>query len=75
MKRPYHYWAVNKRIALRIWGSMSVRMKQIIAADVDRDTELARSFYRDIEAETELAFNDPNYHYNNPLTFKQHYNV
>lgn len=73
--KTQHYWRIHRRVTERAWKSISIRERDIIAADVNHETNDFKRFEAYVNSETERLYNDENYPYNDNATFKAPYRV
>ena len=65
-----HYQAILKRVVTRVWDSLPNRERDIIASDVEQETELARWFNKTVNSEAKSKFESPSYWMNEPESFR-----
>ena len=70
-----HYGKIYRRVFEGEWAKLDTRTRDIIAMDVDKDTREARRFTALINSITERLYNDPEYFFNDPFTFKVPYRL
>jgi hypothetical protein len=70
-----HYGKIYRRVFEGEWAKLDGRTRDIIAMDVDKDTREARRFTALINSITERLYNDPEYFFNDPFTFKVPYRI
>lgn len=71
--KPYHYWAINKRVIIRLWNDLSHRQREIVSNDVEQSTPTFKEFTRQVSEETERMFQDAELKFNQAHTFKLRY--
>lgn len=64
-----HYWLIHRRVCQRIWGLLSLRVRDIIANDTEHATKEFKQFEGNINAVTLRDFEDENY-YENDYNFR-----
>lgn len=64
-----HYNKILKRVVNRLWDTLSNRERDIIAADVGQETELAQWFNKTAVAEAKAKFESPTYWMNEQFSF------
>ena len=68
--KSLHYSKILKRVVTRMWDTLPSREREIIAADVDRETELGKWFDATVAAEAKAKYESPTYWMNDPYSFK-----
>jgi hypothetical protein len=66
-----HQGKVAKRAFERMWDTLSNRDRDIIAADVDRQTELAKWFYATVAQTAKSRYESATYWMNDIESFKR----
>ncbi len=66
----HHFNKIAKRTFTRLWDTLSMRDRQMIAADVDKENELSKWFYATVASETKAKFENTDYWFNDPYSFK-----
>ena len=64
-----HYNKIAARTFLRAWDNLSNRDRDVIAADVDKETPLAKWFYAVVASETQAKYTNPDYWMNEKESF------
>lgn len=67
-KRSMHWLKIHKRIMEREWQSLPLSQRDQVVRD--SNSEIAIWLRNWVERETERLFNDPNYHLNDPDSFR-----
>jgi hypothetical protein len=65
-----HFQKILKRTVTRLWDTLSDRDRDLIASDVDRETNLAKWFDTTVAAEAKAKYESPTYWLNDPYSFK-----
>jgi hypothetical protein len=65
-----HYENILKRVVNRVWDTLSAREQVIVAADVNRESEIAKWFDATVAAEAKAKYESPTYWQNDPYSFK-----
>ena len=68
--KSIHYQVIAKRTFNRLWDTLSNRDRDIIAADVDKATQLAQWFYATVASEASSKYESVTYWMNDPESFK-----
>jgi hypothetical protein len=68
--KSLHYGKILKRVATRVWDTLSTSEQATVAADVERETAIAKWFDATVKAEAEAKYNSPDYWMNNPDSFR-----
>lgn len=71
--KSIHYQKILKRTVNRLWDTLNNRDRDIIAADVSRETNLAKWFDSTVAAEAKSKYESETYWLNDPFTFKLSY--
>jgi hypothetical protein len=53
-----------------VWQNLDQRSRDVIAADAEHTTREFKEFEREVNRQSELFYNDPEYFANDPYTFK-----
>lgn len=64
-----HFLAIHKKVVKRMWGNLSRYERDLIASS----PEEAAIFENRTVAEATRLYEDENFYYNNPYTFKAQY--
>jgi hypothetical protein len=70
MNKSLHYQKILKRVTIRLWNTLSNRDRDIIAGDIDRDTNTAKWFDSTVTAEAKSKYESPTYWFNDPYSFR-----
>jgi len=65
-----HYRAIHQKVCSVLWGELPSYIKMIVANDVEQTSFTYRNFISHVNSETDLIYNDPDFYYNQPETFK-----
>lgn len=68
--KSMHYWRLHARVTRAIWAKLSIREREIIAADSAHETELYKWYATKVDADTLRLYEDPTYYDNDPSTFR-----
>ncbi len=63
-----HQGKIMKRVATRLWDSLSPREQALVAAD--NDSEISRWFAATVASETKAKYESPSYWMNEDASFK-----
>ena len=66
-----HQGKVTKRAFERMWDTLSDRDRDVIAADVDKQTELAKWFSATVAQTAKARYESPTYWMNEADSFKR----
>lgn len=69
-RKPYHYWAIHKRVFRRLWNELSTRQRELVAHDAEQKSETFKRFVGEVAAETQRLFEKADYPFNEAHTFK-----
>jgi hypothetical protein len=69
-RKPYHYWAIHKRVFRRLWNELSPRQRELVAHDAEQKSETFKRFVGEVAAETQRLFEKVDYPFNEAHTFK-----
>ena len=77
MTNSLHYGKILKRVVTRLWDTLSNSERAIVAADVERETQIAKWFDATVAAETKAKYESPSYWMNEAASFQypQHLTV
>jgi hypothetical protein len=64
-----HYWKIHKKFSKKLWDSLSLSSREIIANDVEGESEMFKYFGAAVTAETNRVFLDEEFYFNNIATF------
>ena len=68
--KSIHYQHILKRTATRLWDTLSDRDRDIVAGDVDRETNLAKWFDATVVAEANAKYESASYWLNDKDSFR-----
>lgn len=71
--KTQHYWRIHRRVTQRAMRSLSKEEWATIAADSGHETREFRRFEAYVNSETLRLYEDPEFPYNAPETFKVSY--
>lgn len=64
-----HYWKIHKKFTKKLWDSLSLSSRDIIASDTLGETEMFKFFQAHIRAETNREMQNEDFYFNNWATF------
>jgi hypothetical protein len=70
MKNSLHYNKILKRVVTRLWDTLSNSERATVAADVERETAIAKWFDTTAAAEAKAKYESPSYWMNDNDSFK-----
>lgn len=65
-----HWRNIHRKVCRRLWSEIDQWLRDIIANDTAHTTSQYRWFETKVNADTERLFQDPEYYFNQPDTFK-----
>lgn len=70
--KSIHYWTIQRRVVNRFLNNPTIGRGRldVIAADADHSTQIFKDFDKAVTQETERLYNDPEYFFNDPYSFK-----
>lgn len=72
-RKSQHYWSIHRNVAHRAWREITPQERMIIAADVKHETREFKRFEAHVNNVTQRLYEDPEFAYNAPETFKVPY--
>lgn len=70
MNNSLHYQKILKRVVTRVWDTLSTSEQAIVAADVERETPIAKWFHAAVASEAKAKYESPAHWENEPYSFK-----
>lgn len=68
--KSQHYWAIHKKVVSRELRNLNAKFRTTLALDVDHSTREFREFEAFVTAETQRLYEDPEYWFNDPYSFR-----
>lgn len=65
-----HWQKINRIVVRKVWSNLAIEIRDIIAADALCLTETSKWFTAHCNVETNRLYEDANFSYNQPDTFK-----
>ena len=68
--KPYHYWAIHRRVFRKLWNNAPFYVRDIVSNAATWCPEYDEFMSR-LDKETVRLFNDPEFFYNERTTFTE----
>jgi hypothetical protein len=65
-----HFWRIHQKVMRRVWADLPDDTRDIIANDVDQDSEAFKWFESKVLADATRLYEDPDYFANDTCSFK-----
>ena len=70
MQKSKHYWRIHARVAKRLWADIPLRIRDIIANDVEHTSDEYQWFDTKVAMDAQRLYEDSSYYDNNEFTFR-----